>query len=148
VTALIAGMAVGRALGGRWTVGRDPDRVLLATLGVSLAGYLVVFAAPSTAVAVAGLVLVGLGLALQFPLNVTRLIGASGGRPDLATARQSLGAGLAIGLGPFALGAAADAVGVSTAFYGVPALLVLAAVGVLTHPVRSAPRSGAHPSAP
>ena len=135
VTAVIAGMAVGRVLGGRLTIGRSPDRVLLGALLAALAGYALVLTAPSPAVAVSGLVVVGLGLALQFPLNVARLIEASAGRPDLATARQSLGAGLAIGGGPFLLGALADTLGVQTAFLLVPALLVLAGVGVLAHPV-------------
>jgi len=133
ITTVIVGMTLGRAVGGRLTLGRSADRLLLGTVGVALVGYLVVLTARVSWLAVLGLGIVGLGIALQFPLNVTRLIAASQGRPDLATARQSLGAGVAIGLGPFALGALADTVGVGQAFLLVPVLLVLAGVGVATH---------------
>jgi hypothetical protein len=48
------------------------------------------------------------------------------GSSDLASGRISLGAGLAISLAPFALGALTDIVGVQQAFLIFPGLLVVA----------------------
>jgi fucose permease len=90
----------------------------------------VFWTAPTAALALAGLGLTGLGLALQFPLAITRAIALSGGLPDLANARSSLGVGSAVGVGPFVLGALADRVGPHPASLVVPVLLALAAIGV------------------
>ena len=51
----------------------------------------------------------------------------SGGQPDRAVAVMGIGVGLASGIGPFAVGALADQLGVQTAFLVVPALCVAAA---------------------
>lgn len=79
----------------------------------------------------AGLVLCGLGIALQFPLGAALAVEMSGGRPDRGAGRVSFAAGLASGVAPFALGALADRTGTHTAFLLVPVLLVAAAGCVL-----------------
>ena len=73
-------------------------------------------------------------MSLYFPLGLSRAIAASDGRPDQATARVGLGAALASGVGPFVLGALADAAGIHAAMLVVPALLVVAAVGIRLAP--------------
>ena len=78
--------------------------------------------------AVAGLFVVGLGVAGQYPLGAAMVMALSGGQPDRAIAVMSIGVGLASGLGPFVLGALADQIGVQTAFLVVPALCVAAAL--------------------
>jgi nitrate/nitrite transporter NarK len=60
-------------------------------------------------------------------------VAASGGRPDRAAGMLSIAAGLASGVAPFALGAMADRIGTHTAFLLVPALLAVAAAGVLVN---------------
>lgn len=132
VTAVIAGMTLGRALGGRLTRGRTPELMLLLTVLVAMTGFAMAWVSTVPAVAETGLFVVGLGIALQFPLNISRLIAVSDGRADRAVARGSLGAGLAIAVSPFALGALADQVGVHTAFLVVPGLLVAAGAIVLS----------------
>jgi fucose permease len=144
VSALLLGMAAGRyssvPLTARWSV----DRLLIVAIAFALGGWAVMWTATTVVVALLGLVLLGLGLALQFPLSLVRTMAESGGRPDTANALASLGIGLASGIAPFALGALADQVGSHNGFLLVPALL--ASAGVLLVLARAArTRSPAHP---
>lgn len=130
LTAVVAGMAVGRLFGGRLALRHHVDHLLLGAIGLAGFGFALFWWSQEPVVAVAGLVLCGLGIALFYPLGVVRAIHASEGRPDLASARGGLGAALASGAGPFGLGALADQVGIHDALLVVPALLLVAAVGV------------------
>lgn len=132
VTGFVAGMAVGRLLAGRLALRFSPARLLLAGLVIAGAGWLVLWTAPAVPAAVVGLVVAGGGVALLFPLSVSLVMAASGGRPDLGSAAGSVGAGVAIGSAPFALGALADAVGPHQGFLLVPVLLLSAAALLLT----------------
>lgn len=137
LTAVVGGMALGRLLGGRLALRRDVDTLLLRAIATSGLGFAVFWWTDVAAIALGGLVVCGLGIALFYPLGVVRAIGASQGRPDLASARGGLAAALASGAGPFGLGALADQVGIHAALLVVPALLVVAAAGV---------RLGSHPA--
>ncbi len=130
LSALIAGIAIGRVAGGRLALRRSPERLLAGSLVVTTAGFLLFWSSTAAWLALLGLFVMGLGIAVQFPLSVARAITASEGRPDQATARLSIGAGLAIGLAPFLLGFLADQVGTRHAFLIVPVLLILAAAGL------------------
>ncbi len=138
---LLVGMTVSRVAGGRLGLRRSTDWLLMRGLVLLLAGFALFWASSVTWVAVAGLGVAGAGLGVQYPLGASRAILLAGGRSDLATARLSLAAGLAVGLGPFALGTVADHLGVHTAFLLVPALVLLAAVGLLVS--RPPPSPGA-----
>ncbi len=146
VAAFVAGMALGRAAAGSLALRVPAEHLLVVAIGLALGGWTLLWLAPSPLVAVLGLALQGLGVAVHFPLSIALLLRASGGRPDAAAAWGSLGGGIAIGTAPFALGALADAVGTHRGFLLVPALLVLAA-GLLALAVRagraSAPVAGA-----
>jgi predicted MFS family arabinose efflux permease len=131
ITAIPAGMTAGRVIGSRLALGRDVEMLLLGSLAVTATGFAFFWAVPVTAVAVAGLFVVGLGIAMQYPLSISRLIARSQGRADLATARASLGAGIAVGGGPFVLGWLADSFGTHRAFLLVPAMLGTAALLLL-----------------
>ena len=130
LTAVIAGMAAGRLVGGRLALRRSPERLLVGAISTALIGFAVFWLTTTAVVALGALVVCGLGVALFYPLGVVRAIGASQGRPDLASARGGLGAALAAGAGPFGLGALADQVGIHTALLVIPGLLLVAAVGV------------------
>jgi predicted MFS family arabinose efflux permease len=132
VTGFVAGIAVGRLAGGRLALRAAPDVLLLGALGVAAGGFLLFWATELPVVAVAGLVVTGLGVALLYPMAIVLAMAASGGRPDLAIGRAGLGVALAIGAAPFALGAVADALGTRRAFLIVPGLLAVAAAGVVT----------------
>ncbi len=131
LTAVIAGMTVGRVIGARLMVLRSLESLLLAALGVAGAGFLVLWTASSFAVALVGLFILGLGMGAHYPLSISRAIAASDGQPDLASGRASVGAGLAVGTAPFLLGWLADTYGVHTAFLLVPVLLGAAAAILL-----------------
>lgn len=143
VTALVAGMAAGRFAAGRLARSVSAERLMYGALALAALGWVVFWLATSPIAAFTGLVVCGLGVAFHFPIGVMRALGAAGGRADLASARASVGVGVAIGAGPFALGALADAVGTHTAFLVVPGLLLVAAFAVAQSAARAAPSSPA-----
>jgi fucose permease len=130
VTAVVAGMCLGRIAGGRLALHIAVDRLLYYALGVCAIGFTAFWLTTWAPLAIAGLLVSGLGIALFYPLGLTRAIAASDGRPDLASARVGLGAALASGGGPFVLGALADQVGIHGAFLVVPVLLLIAVLGI------------------
>ena len=134
VTALVAGMAIGRIVGGRLALRLPVDRLLYGAIVVNAVGFALFWTSTSAVPAVAGLLVCGLGVSLYFPLGLSRAIAVSDGRPDQATARVGLGAAFASGVGPFVLGALADAAGIHAAMLVVPVLLVIAAVGIRIAP--------------
>ncbi len=125
VAAVVGGMAIGRLIVGALAKHRPPLGLFLAGVGVTVVGWALVWASASPLTAVAGLIVVGLGVAGQYPLGASMVMGLSGGQPDRAVAVLTVGVGLASGLGPFALGAMADQIGVRTAFFVVPLLCVV-----------------------
>jgi fucose permease len=127
-------MFLGRAAGGRLALRFTLDRLLYAALAVNAVGFAVFWLSTSAPLAVAGLLACGLGVSLYFPLGLARAIEASEGRPDQASARVGIGAALASGAGPFALGALADLGGIHLAMLVVPVLLVVAAAGIRLAP--------------
>jgi predicted MFS family arabinose efflux permease len=138
VTALVAGMCVGRVVGGRLALRLPVDRLLYGALVLNAAGFALFWSSPHPVLAVLGLLGCGLGVALYFPLGLSRAIAASDGQPDRASARVGIGAAVASGVGPFGLGALADVTTIHTAMLVVPALLVVAAVGIRLAPSRTA----------
>jgi MFS family permease len=106
--------------------------LLLCVFGITIVGFGVFWVSTIPWLAYLGLFISGLGISLQFPLAITRIVGFSDGRPDVATAYASLGTGFAIGVAPFGLGALADQVGSHTAMVVIPGFAVLAALGVAT----------------
>ena len=132
VTAIVAGMTIGRLSSGRLTLRYRADTLLLCVFGITIVGFGVFWVSAIPWLAYLGLFISGLGISLQFPLAITRAVGFSDGRPDVATAYAALGTGFAIGVAPFGLGAFADHVGSHTAMVVIPCFAVLAALGVVT----------------
>jgi len=130
VTALVAGMCAGRLAGGRLALRWSVDTLLYGAILTAASGFAVLWLTESALIGVPALVVCGLGIALFYPLGVARAIEASDGRPDQASARTGVGAALAAGGGSFVLAAVADQVGIHLALLLVPALLLVAAVGV------------------
>jgi predicted MFS family arabinose efflux permease len=130
VAAVVVGLTVGRLAGSPLTQRREPAWLLVRSIGLYLAGFAVFWTSTIAWLSFAGLFVCGLGLALLFPLSLVRALAFSDRRPDLAMARSALGAGLAVGVGPFVLGALADVVGTHRAFLIVPGLAAAAVAGV------------------
>jgi MFS family permease len=120
----VAGMAASRTGSQRLIGDRHPLRVTSASAAVALAGFAVFWAAPDIAVAAVGLVVMGAGVALLYPLSLARVVAAWPDRPDGAAARAGLASGMAIGVSPLVLAALADLVGLRTAYLLVPCILV------------------------
>jgi fucose permease len=123
----LLGMAVGRAVGGRLARRIAAEGLLAAALGVTVLGFAVFWLVRAAAIAVPGLFLAGLGVSLLYPLTLALGIAASGGRTDAASARAAFGAGIAIALAPFVLGAMADQTSLARAYAIVPVLLAAGA---------------------
>lgn len=136
LSVVLAGMAIGRLCAAPLTARLGVERLLLGSIGVAAVGWLLLWSATSLPLAVLGLLVVGLGVALQFPLALARLLRISDGRTDEAAGWATFGAGVASGAAPFALGAVSDAVGPHSGFLLVPAVLVVAAAGVVLAPLR------------
>ncbi|GAA1024310.1 MFS transporter [Acrocarpospora pleiomorpha] len=132
LTAMLIGVALGRLAGVQLALRFRVDVVLVGALLVALTGWAVFWTTTITAVAYAGLVLTGLGIALQFPMALSRLIEASGGRPDQASGAASVWAGFGSGASPLVLGALGDGFGTHTAFLMAPVLIGLATGAVLS----------------
>jgi len=122
---------VGRLVVGALARTRSPLGLFLIGVAVTAAGWALVWLSTSPVAAVGGLLVVGLGVAGQYPLGASMVMALSGGQPDRAVAVMGIGVGLASGLGPFTLGALADRLGVQIAFLVVPALC-FAAAGFVT----------------
>ena len=129
MSTIVAGIAVGRTIGSWLTARLGAHAMLLGGFSLSLVGFAVLWSASVLALAIVGLVVVGLGLATLFPLVLDRGIQLSGGHPDQAVARSSLVLGLAIGAAPFILGALGSIVSVATALLLVPVLIVAGLIG-------------------
>jgi len=134
VAGLVAGMSVIRFVVGPLSLRIAPAHLLAAAFGVAIIGWAVLWSATTPSVALAGLVLAGFGYGAQYPLSLALLLVAARGATDRAQSRAMLAGGLAIGIGPFVLGALADAVGTHKAFVLVPVLAVIGAAAALAGP--------------
>jgi MFS family permease len=104
-------MLTGRTLGIR-VVSRYPARsIYLAITAITIAGFVAYWLAPAPAVSVAGLFVIGLGIALFFPIVISFALGAAPGASNRAATRSMLAPALAIILTPPLLGVLADNAG-------------------------------------
>lgn len=129
LTAFIAGIAAGRFAGTPLALRFNPVTLLVGALLVSGGGWFLFWASTEPLLSYAGLAISGLGVSLHFPLALAGMIAHGGGR---AAAAAPIWAGVAMGAGPFLLGALADGFGTHQAFLLVPVLVGLAIGGVLT----------------
>jgi len=125
---LIAGMSAVRFVVGPLSLRVHPAHLLAASFGVAVLGWAILWTATDARVALAGLVVAGIGYGVQYPLSVALLLAASPGQADRTQSRATLAGALAIGVAPFLLGALADAFGTHRAFLLVP---VVAVVGMV-----------------
>ena len=125
---MVAGMTLIRFVVSPLSLRIEPARLLVAGFLLNVVGWAVVWTTTSTGVALAGLVVAGLGIGVQYPLSIALLLAASPGHSDRAQGGATLFGALAIGVAPFLLGVLADHVGMHTAFVVVPVFALLGAV--------------------
>ena len=124
VGALTSGIFIGRVLGARFAEYFPLDRLLTLAVLIAFGGWLVVWMSSMAAIMILGLLLSGLGFSLFWPLGISRVVLASDGQSDRASALSAVAGATAGGMGPFVLGALADSVGVHTAFLLLPVILL------------------------
>ncbi|WFE33707.1 MFS transporter [Micromonospora sp. WMMD975] len=128
VAAIVCGMFVGRALGGRVALRWPPVPLLLGALAVSLTGFTLFWASPVGWLAVTGLVVLGLGNALHYPLAISIALAVAGPAADRAAGWSSYSMAVGFGIAPVVLGRVADGVGPHLAFLLLPAFIAVAAL--------------------
>jgi MFS family permease len=128
---LVAGMTVVRLVVGPLSLRVAPAKLLAAAYGIAVVGWALLWTATVPWLALTGLFVAGLGYGAHYPLGIALLLGASAGATDRAQARATVAGGAAIGVAPFLLGWAADAVGAHTAFLVVPVVAVVGGLAAL-----------------
>ncbi|HEU5199049.1 MAG TPA: MFS transporter [Ktedonobacterales bacterium] len=101
-------------------------RLLVGALALTMIGFPLFWLAPLAPLNIVGLFLAGLGIANLFPLTLSVAVGIDPEQSNTASARISLGIGIALLVAPLALGWAADQVGIQHAYSLVAVLLVIA----------------------
>ncbi|MBC8076910.1 MAG: MFS transporter, partial [Chloroflexales bacterium] len=125
---LFFGAVVLGRLAGSQLARRVADEALLwGSLAIALVGFPLFWLAPVAPLSLTGLFLTGLGVANLFPLTLAVAMNAAPGQSDAASARLTLGGGVAIFALPLLLGGLADRVGLVAAFAVVATLIVVAA---------------------
>jgi MFS family permease len=129
VSLFVAGMFAGRAAIGRGLgAGRAPRGILAAGLVIVLLGAGLIWVATMPVLAGLGLFLGGLGTAGLWPIGIAFALQSAPKAQFEASARSTLGSGLAVLIAPSALGLLADNVGVVSAW---PVILLVAAAGLV-----------------
>ncbi|MEU1751386.1 MFS transporter [Micromonospora matsumotoense] len=129
VAAIVCGMFLGRLTGGRIALRWPPAMLLLVALAVSMGGFTVFWLAPIGWLAVTGLVVLGVGNALHYPLAISIALAVAGpAAADRAAGWASYSMGVGFGIAPVALGAVADRVGPHLSFLLLPGFIAVAAL--------------------
>jgi MFS transporter, DHA1 family, inner membrane transport protein len=117
------GVLAGR-IGLRFVLGRIASpRIMIAAFISGFIGFALYWGIGTPVTAVIGIVLLGLCVAPLYPLTMALSLGVARGATDTASARLNLAVGLALLIAPAALGAFADAFGLSLAHLTLPALI-------------------------
>jgi fucose permease len=130
--AFVLGMFIGRVWGSVWTRFIAVEQLLIAQLAVTLVGFLIYWGMNQPVMAIAGLLVLGIGVSLLFPLTVGLAMGAAGPASDKASARSTIAFGVALLTMPLMLGGLADRAGLRNAHWLVPILILatLLALGI------------------
>jgi fucose permease len=117
---------IARIIGSRLVRFLPPDRLLLLFLAVILLGFPFFWLGPTILLHILGLCVTGIGVANLFPLTLSAAIHQASASADIASARCTFAAGLAVLGAPLALGWMADVIGLQPAYGIVPVLVVIA----------------------
>jgi fucose permease len=128
-------MFLGRIVGSRLAQTWSVDRLLISSIVLTLSAFFVAWTFTRAWMIVTALFVVGLGIAVHWPIGVSRAVASSGGRIDRASGLSSVAAGVAGGIAPFVLGVLSDQIGFHLAFLTVPVLLATALALLLIRPV-------------
>jgi len=123
LAAIVGGMFLGRLVGGRVALRIAPVPLLLGALAVSLLGFTVFWVSPVGWIAVTGLMILGLGNAMHYPLGISIALAVAEGQADRAAGYSSYAMAVGFGIAPVILGWVADGVGPHLAFLLLPVFI-------------------------
>jgi len=126
-----AGVLAGRTLGSRLARRFDSVRLLAFALGLTVAGFAVLWPSSGPAQALIGLSLLGIGLGNLFPMGLSVTVALAPNRAVAASGRAVGMTSFAVLLAPLTVGTLADATSLTAAFGIVPVLLAFAAAGLV-----------------
>jgi fucose permease len=116
IAAIVVGMIIGRLVGSRLVERVSSELVFGGSILFAAAAFVYTWLVTGAVPLIIGLVLIGVGIGMHFPLGIGRAMRASVGQPDRAAGWTSAGIGIMSGIAPFALAALADSWGVHKAF--------------------------------
>jgi predicted MFS family arabinose efflux permease len=116
IAAIVVGMIIGRLVGSRFVERVSSELVFGGSIIFAAAAFVYTWLVTGAVPLIIGLVLIGVGIGMHFPLGIGRAMRASAGQPDRAAGWTSAGIGIMSGVAPFALAALADSWGVHKAF--------------------------------
>jgi fucose permease len=124
VSIFLGGMILGRLAGSRLVHRFSTARVVIGSVLLAGAGFVLFWVAGGRLLILAGVFVTGLGIASLYPLILSLAIGAAHEEADQASARATLASGTAILTLPLVLGRLADQYGIRPA-YSVVGILLL-----------------------
>jgi fucose permease len=124
------GVVAGRTLGSGLARRHDPARLLALALFVAAAGLAILWPSHSSAQALAGLSLLGIGLGNLFPMAMSVTVGLAPAQAALVSGRAVTVTSFAVLLAPLTVGTLADATSLTAAFGVVPVALAVAAAAL------------------
>jgi MFS family permease len=127
-----AAMLLGRFAGTRFTRRWSSVGLLLASLGITMIGFLMFWLTRIPALNVSGLFVAGLGIANLYPLTLSIAVGLAAGQSNTASARVSFGVGTALLTAPLFLGWLADRLSLQNA-YSIVIIFVIAASAIIVN---------------
>lgn len=133
--AFLGGVFVGRAFGSSLARRISSERLLRASLVAGMLMFFAMWLSTLTWMILLAFFATGVALSLAWPLSMSRIIRAAGGRPDRASSLALACTTAAIGLAPFLLGGLAESMPVHQAFLLVPVLIAVALLVVVFRPV-------------
>lgn len=128
VSAILLGMFIGRSTGARLALRFKSISLFFGALIVCLVGFTVFWTASNGIAAIAGLLIAGLGIAMQYPLVIALALAVAPDQAERAAGVTSYSMGLSFGAGPFLLGLLADSVTAHKALLLVPVFILIAAL--------------------
>jgi fucose permease len=138
ISLFLAAMIVGRLAGSRLVHHFSSHRVIIASILVAGAGFLVFWMTGNAILGLVGLFVTGLGVASLYPLILSLAIGTANNNTVQASVRATLASGTAILALPLVLGRLADMVGIRQA-YGVVAILLISVFLIILVTGRNVP---------
>jgi fucose permease len=138
ISLFLAAMIIGRLAGSRFVHQFSIHRVIVASVLVAGAGFLVFWMTGHAILGLVGLFVTGLGVASLYPLILSLAIGTASSNTVQASVRATLASGTAILALPLVLGRLADMIGIRQA-YGVVAILLISILLIILVTGRNVP---------